>query len=292
MLITAIDGFCMALADSVPGVSGSTVAYLLGFYECFINSLHDLAGGSAQNRRKGLVYLLRLGTGWVTGMGLSVLFLAKTFETDIYFLCSLFFGLTAVSIPFIIVRERAVLAGRYRNLVYAAAGMLIVYAVSVSPLAGYAGVLDFHALAPARYPFLFASGILAVSAMLLPGISGSTFLLILGVYLPAVTAVRDLIHLDAAVVPGLLALVSGIAAGAVISVRFIRLAIMKYRSAVTYLILGLVAGSLYAIQNGPATLAVPHAPLSAANFSVPGFFLGAVVLSGLEAAKSILEKRA
>ena len=42
MLLNAVRGFCMALADSVPGVSGGTIAFLLGFYDEFINSLNDM----------------------------------------------------------------------------------------------------------------------------------------------------------------------------------------------------------------------------------------------------------
>lgn len=44
MLLNAVRGFCMALADSVPGVSGGTIAFLLGFYDEFINSLNDMIG--------------------------------------------------------------------------------------------------------------------------------------------------------------------------------------------------------------------------------------------------------
>lgn len=44
MFLNAVRGFCMALADSVPGVSGGTIAFLLGFYDEFINSLNDMIG--------------------------------------------------------------------------------------------------------------------------------------------------------------------------------------------------------------------------------------------------------
>ena len=49
-LVQFIRGFCMALADSVPGVSGGTVAFLLGFYDQFIDSIDDLITG--KNKRK------------------------------------------------------------------------------------------------------------------------------------------------------------------------------------------------------------------------------------------------
>ena len=45
MLKESISGFCMALADSVPGVSGGTVAFIMGFYDRFIGSIHDFVYG-------------------------------------------------------------------------------------------------------------------------------------------------------------------------------------------------------------------------------------------------------
>lgn len=55
--ITHLHGFCMALADSVPGVSGGTVAFILGFYDRFINVLHDLFGRNSAARKTALLYL-------------------------------------------------------------------------------------------------------------------------------------------------------------------------------------------------------------------------------------------
>ena len=62
----------MALADSVPGVSGGTIAFLLGFYDEFINSLNDMIGKDNAKRKAALVFLIKLGIGWVIGFGASV----------------------------------------------------------------------------------------------------------------------------------------------------------------------------------------------------------------------------
>ncbi len=51
MILTAIHGFCMALADSVPGVSGGTIAFILGFYDAFLDALHSLFGRDRDARR-------------------------------------------------------------------------------------------------------------------------------------------------------------------------------------------------------------------------------------------------
>ena len=67
MGLTAFHGFCMALADSVPGVSGGTIAFILGFYDRFLDALHQLFGTDKDARRAAVRYLLQLGLGWVVG---------------------------------------------------------------------------------------------------------------------------------------------------------------------------------------------------------------------------------
>ena len=57
-IIQFIRGFCMALADSVPGVSGGTIAFLLGFYDKFIDSIDDLLTGTKEERKDAFVFLI------------------------------------------------------------------------------------------------------------------------------------------------------------------------------------------------------------------------------------------
>ena len=142
--------------------------------------------------------------------------------------------------------------------------------------------VDFSELRVWPLLYLFVSGAIAVSAMILPGISGSTLLLIAGVYLPAMHALRQLLRLDFSGLPGILALGIGAAAGAALAARAIRAALRRFRSQMVWLILGLMAGSLYAIVMGPAGLQTPQTPVSLQTFSLPGFLLGAAVLLLLE----------
>ena len=91
MIKEAIGGFCMALADSVPGVSGGTVAFIMGFYDQFIGSVHDLAFGKMEDKKKAIAYLIKLGIGWIIGMGLAVVILSALFESHIYVVSSLIY---------------------------------------------------------------------------------------------------------------------------------------------------------------------------------------------------------
>lgn len=63
-----IEGLLMALADSVPGVSGGTIAFLLGFYDKLVHSLRHIISNDFKARQKALRFLLWLGTGWAAGM--------------------------------------------------------------------------------------------------------------------------------------------------------------------------------------------------------------------------------
>ena len=81
-------------------------------------------------------------------------------------------------------------------------------------------------------------------------------------------------------------------AGVAISISAIRAALQKYRSQMVWLILGLMLGSLYAIANGPASLATPRPALSMATFQPVGFVLGVAVLLALEGMKMMMERKA
>ena len=59
IIMNLINGFCMALADSVPGVSGGTIAFLLGFYDKFIGSLDDLFRGKMEQKKTALIAVAR-----------------------------------------------------------------------------------------------------------------------------------------------------------------------------------------------------------------------------------------
>ena len=91
MIKDGINGFCMALADSVPGVSGGTIAVIMGFYDSFIESIHDLAFGKMAKKKTAVKYLAKLGIGWVIGMAIAVVVLSALFESYIYVTSSLFF---------------------------------------------------------------------------------------------------------------------------------------------------------------------------------------------------------
>ena len=185
MILSAFHGFCMALADSVPGVSGGTIAFILGFYDRFLDALHGLFGKDPTARKDAVRYLLKLGLGWVIGMGTCVLVLSQLFQTHIYFMSSLFLGLTLTSFPLVVRAEADALRGRVKHLPFAALGLALVVGLTLLRDDVSAVRIQFTGVQVWTLGYLFVSGAVAITAMVLPGISGSTILLIAGVYLPS-----------------------------------------------------------------------------------------------------------
>lgn len=131
----------------------------------------------------------------------------------------------------------------------------------------------------------------AISAMVLPGISGSTLLLIFGLYIPIISSIKEFLHLNFNVLPVLIVFGLGVLAGIFVVIRLIKIALKKYRSQTIYCIIGLMIGSLYAIVMGPTTLEVPQAPMSFETFSIVFFIVGGAIIFGLEKLKAVLEKK-
>lgn len=282
-MLSAFHGLCMALADSVPGVSGGTIAFILGFYDDLLRALHGLFGRDRSVRQQSLRTLLRFGAGWAAGMIACILVLAELFELHIYFMCSLFLGLSAAAFPLVLRAERSALRNAARCAPLALLGVALT--VGLTLLRADTAVslrVEFSQIRVWPLLYLFISGAAAVSAMILPGISGSALLLIAGVYLPAMHALRQLLRLDFSGLPGILTLCLGAVAGAALSIRAIRAALRRFRGQMVWLILGLMVGSLYAIAMGPAGLQTPLPPVSFQTFSLPGFLLGAAALLALE----------
>lgn len=289
MLLNGIRGFCMALADSVPGVSGGTIAFLLGFYDQFIESLNHLMGRDGQKRKDALIFLLKLGIGWVIGMGLSVTALTGLFEAHIYEISSLFIGLTLFAIPLVAKEEWESIRGKWGNLVFSLLGMALVFAISRFSPGGDGGVqVSVEHLSLPLVLYVFFASMIAITAMVLPGISGSTLLLIFGLYVPIIQAIHEVMHFHLSYAPVLMVFGLGVITGIIGIIRLIRLCLREYRSQTIYGILGLMAGSLYAIAMGPQTLDVPLPPLGPASFSIVFFILGGAILAGLEFLKTRL----
>jgi putative membrane protein len=186
MARTYLVGLCMGSADAVPGVSGGTIALIAGVYARLIDAVTALTPRNGLRLLGAFVppdraairdaladvdasFLLPLGVGILTAVVLVTRAVHYADETHPVALFGFFFGLIGASV---VVLSRQVELSERRHAVAAAAGFLLAVALS-----GDATVLGGRGLA-----LTFLAGAVAVTAMILPGISGSLMLVILGQY--------------------------------------------------------------------------------------------------------------
>ena len=262
--------------------------FLLGFYDKFIDSIDDLLTGTKEERKDAFVFLIKLGIGWISGFVIAVLILTSVFESHIYYISSLFIGFIIFAIPIVIKEEKKCLGTNKKAIPFVLLGIAVVCAITYfNPVSGGNDGVNLDHLTPGLAVFVFFAGVIAISAMVLPGISGSTLLLIFGLYLPVITAIKDMLHLDFSSFWTVLIFGCGVLVGIFSVVKLIRRALEKYRAQTIYLIIGLMLGSIFAVVMGPTTLDTPQPAMGIHDFSILFFLIGGAVILGLQKMKDI-----
>ena len=243
-------GVLMGAADVVPGVSGGTVALLLGIYGRLIDAVRAGAGvlGSLLRGRWSETWdRLRSFDWWfavplVAGIVVAVAALASVIDDllaeEPEAMAGLFFGLVAASV---------VVAWK---MVERPGAGLALSAVAVGGLFFWLLGLQSGPVADPTALVLFGSGVVAVCAMLLPGISGSFILLMLGVYPAAIGAVDDRVWGDLA------ALAAGAVLGLALFSNLIGQVLERWPDLTLAAMVGLLLGSLRVLWPWPAGVGV------------------------------------
>ena len=222
-------------------------------------------------------------------MVLAVLALSSLFEHHIYKVSSLFIGFIAGAIPLIVTEEKKHFKRGAGGIMFLLAGMLLVVTIGLINGGSSSSALNLGEFSVPTAIKLFLIGALAVSAMFLPGVSGSTMLLIFGAYIPVISAIKSVITLNFQALPSLLCFAAGILSGAATVVKAIRICLKRYRSQTLHFIIGMMLGSFYAIVMGPTTLSVPLDPLRLESFSIVFCLTGLALVLGLQRLKSRLQ---
>ncbi len=266
--LTVVRGFFMGAADIVPGVSGGTIALLFGIYRRLVASIR--AGSSA------LGHLVRLdwsGTvGWLrrvewgfllpllAGIGIAVVTLAGVLETLLEDhpvpTSAAFFGLIAGSIY--VVWALVTQQDRVRISIAVAVGIAVFVLLGVTRGTSEEAVSQLEN--PAVWAF-FAAGALAICAMILPGISGSFILVLLGMYSAVLGAVNDRDLVSLAV------FLAGATLGLALFSQVLHWALTRYYDSVVAGLIGLMAGSVRVLWPWPDGL--DSTELGAPSGSVP-----------------------
>ena len=189
-IMVGVKGACMGAADVIPGVSGGTIAFIMGIYDEFVGSLASVNAEAVRLLFSGKIkafwkhingnFLLSL----ILGIGVSVVALAGLMQMLLSDFpiptWAFFFGLIVASSMFII---RGISGWKLKEVIFLVFGVVLGVVVCT--------------LSPTKTPdalwFIFLSGAIAICAMILPGISGSFILLILGKYQYVMECISELV---------------------------------------------------------------------------------------------------
>jgi putative membrane protein len=234
-LTLVIKGMAMGAADVVPGVSGGTIAFITGIYEELIFSIKSVNLKSLK-----LLFQGKIAAFWkaingnflvsiVLGIGISILSLARvlTFILINYpeLIWSFFFGLIVASAIYVARQIKVWNATTWVSLI---AGTLIAFVITeITP-----------AETTNAWWFIFLSGAIAICAMILPGISGSFILLLLGKYTYIIGAVGEL------KIGVLIIFLAGAVVGIVSFSNVLAFLLKKYHNQTIALLAGFMVGSL------------------------------------------------
>lgn len=232
-------GILMGISDLIPGVSGGTIAFILGIYDRLLESI---SGFFSRQWKKHLGFLVPLGMGIVITLLLFSRFieylLSNHYEATQFF----FMGLILGVLPYIMKQAEVKKNFTARHLV-----ILLVIGAALASMAFIQtndNVTPITELSVPTFFLLFFSGWIASMAMLLPGISGSFILLLIGVYSTAINALSTLN------LPIVMAIGAGVMVGFVVSSKAISY-LLEHFTYVTYAaIIGLILGSLFVVFPG------------------------------------------
>ena len=270
-IVISLKGMAMGAADVVPGVSGGTIAFISGIYEELLNSISSFNFNLLKvYKKEGFKQVWNIVNGsfllaLFIGISISVLSLAKLIETLLenhpIVIWSFFFGLVLASIIYIGKQITTWTIGSILCLILG--GILAFYITTLNPM-----------VSENSSPwFLFLVGMIAICAMILPGISGSFILVLLGAYKPVLNALntRDFFSI--------IIFMLGAVVGLVTFSRILKWLFSTYKNYTLATLTGFIIGSLNKIwpwqeiiswRTNSKGIEVPLSTTSVSPFSFEG----------------------
>jgi putative membrane protein len=245
-IMVAVKGACMGAADVIPGVSGGTIAFITGIYDQLIGSINSINGEAIKLFFSGRFkeFWKHINGSFLVSLFCGILFSVLTLAGLMQYLLehhpiqtwAFFFGLIVASSIFIL---KGIEGWNMKYVIFVILGIILGVVVCT--------------LSPTQTPdalwFIFLSGAIAICAMILPGISGSFILLILGKYEYVLGAISGLV---AGVDPGRNLLILGVfGLGAIIGIlafsRFLHWLLARWQKETMIVLAGFIIGSLVKI---------------------------------------------
>ncbi len=231
----------MGVAEVIPGVSGGTIAFITGIYERLINCIKAFGPGLLPAFKEGGVkgvwkeidgnFLLALLIGMGGGIVIGILGVSRLMETMPEVLWAFFFGLILASAIYI---GRQVEKWGLPTVAMLIIGIVVAFGITlISPAEGNEALW-----------FVFLSGVIAISALILPGISGSFILLLMGMYTVVIPSVKSALKLQSEGLLVTLVFGLGCITGLMTFSRVLSWTFKKFKNPTMALLTGFMIGSL------------------------------------------------
>ena len=268
-LLYVIKGFFFGLANIIPGVSGGTIAITMGIYEDMISSI----SGFFKNPKKSIMYLMPIGIGAV----LSILLMSKVISfcldkfpasTNLFFI-----GLIVGGIPLLTKKVKDAKFNPVNAFLLLLTFSIIMFMTFSD---GGGSNIDLTNITFGKMILLFIIGMIAAGCMVIPGISGSFVLMLLGAYQPIISVIGDLTnfsnlgHNMTILIPfGI-----GVVAGIIVIAKILEYLFSKYEVSTYYAILGFIVASVIVLS---VTVVGAHASIVELIFGIVLFVIGSTV---------------
>ncbi|MFH1416286.1 MAG: DUF368 domain-containing protein [Elusimicrobiota bacterium] len=242
MIINITKGFLIGIANIIPGVSGGTFALILGIYDRLIAALSSIdiefirkaakpSEFFVELKKRDQLFLIQILVGALAAIGMFSWIVDYLLKNYSGMTLAFFFGLIvpSICIPYGMIRD-----GKVKNFLFILPGVLLVWVIYNIKF----GITDIS------LPVVFAGGMLAISAMILPGISGSFVLLIIGLYEEIVLNIKVFTSsMDTGAFIVLSVFGAGCITGLLLFVRLMKILLKKHRNSTLCFLIGLVIGS-------------------------------------------------
>lgn len=243
ILTNAAKGTVIGASMLIPGVSGGTTAIILGIYDKLISAVSSFF----KNPKKNLIFLGSVAVGGIIGLLLfakAILFLINAWEMPMLYL---FIGAVLGSVP-LLFQQAGLKKLTPGAIIFPLIGIGFVALMALLPK----DLFNVDSASPMLYIMLFIGGIFISIALILPGISTSYMLLILGIYQPTLNAIENMN------IPFIACLGVGILVGIIVCTKGLETALNKFPQPTYLIIIGFVLGSLKDVFPGlPTGMNIP-----------------------------------
>ncbi len=270
-IILVIKGFIMGIANIIPGVSGGTLALILGIYEDFIGAISHFFS----NFKKNICFLVPI----VIGILLAIISLSRVIDYSYLHYpipTSMFFvGLVLGGIPMLLnkIKNKKELKQGSSYFIFLVTFLLVIVMTCSDFIFGEGLKVSFSNLSFVSYILLFLVGVIAAATMVIPGVSGSLVLMLLGYYYPIISVIKDLTSFNNLssnlVILGIFGI--GVLIGIILISKIIEYLFKKYEVKTYFGVLGFIVASI---------IAIPLSTLLNVKviFNIPQIMIGLILL--------------